>query len=579
MSRLTRPEIWGLLVLALAATFARAYGVDFPNYHWDENIDFNNVFSASYNHLALLTYVHGSLHPYLMLTVWNLYLLFGGIEPSTSNLLHAFFTDPTPFTILARGIAVLASTGTVVLTFVLGRRLYNPRIGWWSSIFLAGTFLHAAESHYARTHVIATLFVVSALYHSSRIMKDGNQKDYLLAGISLGLATAAQYSMFIAAVPVLYAHIAHLNTSGQIKNLTNLSVHRPLMTSAGIALITFSCATPYAVIDAQRFFSELKFIAGDVTQAWVNSAGQPVWLFYLTEHLKNGMGTLLTLVSIMGLAYAIVRRSKSDILLIAFLAPLFITLANGANFGRYLTPGLPPLAILVASLLDIVFSSLETRFRAKWIWAGQILAMALVLAQPVLNIVRFDFWLIQMDTRQITSDWIVSHLPPGSRIAIEGANVLGPDVPLDRMYMEQLLAIQEQGSLGKVYTEALMTSQPSNTGFYVLSVFRLDEKHRGGIFLETVKDASYYRDLGYDYLVTSSWMQRTADDTYSSAFQASLDKYYAPIVTFEPTIHFRYDPYSWQIDYTALGQIIPGRQEIGGPKLIIYKLRDIESGG
>lgn len=578
MSRFARPDYWGIPALVLITILLRAYGLGFPNYHWDENIDFNNVFSASYNRLALLTYVHGSLHPYLMLAVWNLRLLYGGIEPSTSNLLHAFFADPRSFTILARGLAVLASTVTVVLTLVLGRRLYNPRIGWLSSILLAGTFLHAAESHYARTHIITTLFVVSALYYSSRIMKDGNQKDYLLAGISLGLATAAQYSMFITAVPVLYAHIAHLNISRGIKNQTSLSSHRPLTTSAGIALITFFCATPYAIIDAQRFFSELKFIAGDVTQVWVDSAGQPVWLFYLTEHLKNGMGTVLAFISVMGLAHAIVRRSRSDILLIAFLVPLFITLANGANFARYLIPGLPLLAILAASLLDRMFSLLKTRVQAKWIQAGQILAVAMVLAQPVLNIVRFDFWLTQPDTRQTASEWIVSHLPQGSRIAIEGAGVLGPNVPLDRKHMEQLLAVQEPGSLGEIYTEALMTSQPPETGFHALSVFRLDQKHKGGVFLETIADSSYYRNLGYDYLVTSSWMIRTVDDAYTPAFQESLDKFYTPIMTFEPTIYFRYDPYSWRIDYTALAQVIPGRQGIGGPKLTIYKLRDIQSG-
>lgn len=577
MSRFARLDIWGFLVLVLIAALVRGYGLGFPNYHWDENLDFTNVFSASFNRLALLTYVHGSLHPYLMLAAWNFHLLIGGIEPSTGNLLHAFFTDPMPFTILARGLAVLASTGTVVLTFVLGRRLYNPRIGWFSSIFLAGTFLHVAESHYARTHVIATFFVVLALYYSSRILEGGAQKDYLLAGINLGLATALQYSMFITAVPVLYAHIARLNVTGGIKNQGNLPSHHPLMTGAGIALIAFFCVTPYAVIDTQRFLGELKFIAGDVTQVWVDSAGQPVWLFYLTEHLQNGMGTVLALTSMMGFALAIARRSRSDILLIAFLAPLFITLANGANFARYLIPGLPPLAILAAILLDRIFSPLRTRVPPAWIRAGQILVMAMVLAQPLLNIIRFDFWLTQPDTRRIASEWLVSNLPYGSHIVVEGANVLGPTIPPGRIQMKQLLAIQKDGSLGEMYTEALMTSQLFDTGHKVLSVFRIDQKHRGGTFLEMISDASYYRDLGYDYIVTSDWMQRTNNDGYPSAFQASLDRYYEPIMTFEPTIHFRYDPYSWRIDYEALAQVVPGKRGIGGPVLVIYRLRETET--
>jgi hypothetical protein len=577
MSRLTRRELWGVLAVTLAAILVRTYGLGFPNYHWDENIDFNNVFSASYNRLALLTYVHGSLHPYLILATWSFYFLFGGIELTTSNLIYTFFINPVPLTTIARGLAVSASTATIIMTFVLGKRLYNPRVGWLSSIFLAGTFLHAAESHYARTHTLAGFLVIFVLYFSSRIIKTGNQKDYLFAGISLGLAVAAQYSMFTAATPILYAHIVRF-ISIKPKPPINLWTQRSLLASAGIAVIAFFCVTPYALIDAQRFFVEIKFILGDVTHVWVDPQGQPIWLFFLTEHLKNGMGIFLAFTAATGFIYTFVRRSNSDFLLFAFLMPSFLTLANSANFARYLVPSLPPLTILAASLFDSIFYRLETRTPVKWMHAVQILVTAVVLAQPVMNILRFDFWLTQQDTRQIASEWITSHIAPGSRIVIEGENVLGPNVPLDRKYMEQLLAIQQKGSLGEIYTEALMNAQPFDSGYIVLSVFRLDQKHNGGIFLETISDVSYYRDLGYDYLITSSWMQRTPSDGYSPEFQASLIEYYEPIMTFEPTIYFRYDPYAWQIDYIALAQITPWKQGIGGPKLTIYQLRENKTG-
>jgi hypothetical protein len=157
---------------------------------------------------------------------------------------------------------------------------------------------------------------------------------------------------------------------------------------------------------------------------------------------------------------------------------------------------------------------------------------------------------------------------------VEGAGVLGPNIPVMRERLEQLLSIQPKGTLGEVYTEALLNSRTSDAGYTVLSVFRLDERHEHGSFIEKVPGASYYKDLEYEYLVTTSWMQRSSTDTYSPSFQASLNEYYEPIKSFRPTIYFRFDPYSWRIDYQALIQVVPGRQGIGGPILTIYRVRE-----
>src|SRR5215207_5155953 len=178
MKRLAHSSCWGGAILLGVSFVARAYGLGFPQYHWDENIDFNNVFSASFNHLAILAYDHGSLHPYLILIVWKLYLLVTDAGTTTSALIHTFLADPTTLVILARGLIVLASTGTVAMVFFLARRLYNNRVAWLSSILLAGTFLHTAESHYARTHVLAAFFLILTLYFCSRILETGNQTDY-----------------------------------------------------------------------------------------------------------------------------------------------------------------------------------------------------------------------------------------------------------------------------------------------------------------------------------------------------------------------------------------------------------------
>lgn len=574
MNYLRHYKFWGFITLMAISIFLRAYGLGFPSYHWDENLDFNNVFSASFNQLAILTYDHGSFHAYLILVIWHLYLFLIGEQPTTSNLILAYFTDPQPFLILARGLLVLASTGTVAMVFLVGKRLYNHRVGWIAAIFLAGTFLHAAESHYARTHVLGALFVILVLYFCSLILETGSKTAYMLAGVSLGLAAASQYSLVIAGVCIFYAHIKYLKNTGTVTNLHRLLFDSSLLRSVGVAAIAFFCVTPYAALDAQRFLKEISSNAQNVTRTWVDSEGLPVWLFYLTEHLRNGMGTLLALTSLLGFVYALLRRSQADSLLIVFLLVSYLTLANSANFARYLIPSLPILVILAALLLDRIFTPLAKNLSQKGINLIIVLFIVGSMIQPVINIIRFDYWLTQPDTRQAAVDWILSNIPKGSKFAIEGAGALAPNIPVSRENLEKLLSVQPTGTLGEVYTEALLTSQASDIGYTVLSVFRLDQLHKSGTFIENLTSASYYKNLGYEYLVTTSWMQRSSTDTYAPGFQASLNEYYEPIKVFHPTIYFRFDPYSWRIDYEALSKVVPGRPEIGGPILTIYRLRE-----
>lgn len=94
------------------------------------------------------------------------------------------------------------------------------------------------------------------------------------------------------------------------------------------------------------------------------------------------------------------------------------------------------------------------------------------------------------------------------------------------------------------------------------------------MLVEEIANISYYKEHGYDYLVTSSWMVRDSTDTYSLLFQNSLEQNYEQIKTFEPTIYFLYDPFAWRVDYDALSQVTPGKPGIGGPIITIYKLKE-----
>jgi 4-amino-4-deoxy-L-arabinose transferase-like glycosyltransferase len=309
-----------LVLVFLVAFVVRGYGLGFPLYHWDENTDFGNAFYASFHHLAMPAYNHGSFFIYVMMLVWDVYLALNGIQWSTPNVLLAFLREPMPLVIWARGLGVLAGTGTVVAIYFLGRRLYGRVVGLLAAFFLALMFLHVSESHYARSHVLAVFFIVLALYFCARILDEGSTRDYVGAGVSLGLATAAQYSAILTLVALIVAHAARV-----WRQWRNWRLHRSLLFGLDSSALAFFVVTPYALLDFQNFVGEMKWwLSHELSRTWVSPEGQPVLFFYLREHLGNGMGLALLGVALTGVIYALFRHRWQDGLWLTFIIPLFI---------------------------------------------------------------------------------------------------------------------------------------------------------------------------------------------------------------------------------------------------------------
>lgn len=564
-----------LSVIILVAAFARGYGLNFPTYHWDENFDFGNVFVASYYRLQLSTYVHGSLIQYLFLGAWSALALLKGMLPTTQNLLALYAQDPMPFVLAARGLLALAGTANVFLVYLLGRRLYNEKAGIIAAFLLALDFLHASESHYARGHVLATFLITIAVYFCARILQDRRTRDYVLAGVSIGLAASAQYSAILAMAPLIIAHLAR--TRGTWRSGI---FRRELLIGMDSAGIAFFAAMPYALLEFPFFAGEMKwFLSEAVSHPWVSSEGQPIWLFYLTEHLRNGMGIGVEILAFAGVAYAFYRHTRQDWVLLSFPLLLSITVAKGPNFARYALPLLPFLMIAAACLVADAWEWAEAKYGRAWVPPAFAAIMIGLQIPSAVSIARYDYYVSQPDTRAVAAEWMRLNLPVEAAVTIEGAGVLGPTVPNSRKQIDEELAriasaaTRPESSYRQLTVQAMQYRPGSERGLRVQSVFRLDQIQEGGTLVGMVASVSDYAEREVDYLVSVDWMQNDAEARYAPAFNESLDIVYERMMEFSPTIHFSFDPYAWRMDYDALGQVIIGKPEVGGPHLTLYRRR------
>src|SRR5262249_15423801 len=105
-----------------------------------------------------------------------------------------------------------------------------------------------------------------------------------------------------------------------------------------------------------------------------------------------------------GLGFAVVRRTRTDVVLSSFVLVYFLDLMTlRAHFDRYTLPLAPPLGALAGRMRSLAPVTL------------------LLLVVPLVWDVRADRKLTRTDTRVAAQRWIEQHVPPGSRVAAESS--------------------------------------------------------------------------------------------------------------------------------------------------------------
>jgi 4-amino-4-deoxy-L-arabinose transferase-like glycosyltransferase len=350
-----------------------------------------------------LTYV---LH--LALAAW-----FGGGR----GVLHEYAAHPDRVFLLSRVVVAVLGTGAVWLLYLLAARLLDRRVALLAAAIEAVAFLPVFYGHLALNDAATLLPLTLSLLGSAGVLRYGRRRDYAIAGLGLGLACASKYTAGIAVVPLAAAAAwRYLDTPAPAgrRTLAGLAI------AGGCALGAFLLANPYALLDFSRFRSELihqSSLSGEAQ----GKLGAPTrgGLAYYLWALTWGLGWIPTLAALGGAIAIWSRHPRAGWLLVG--APILFGAFMGLQdryFGRWLLPIFPILGVLAAFFAVRMVRALAARARVP---AGltALVVTVLMLAQGALYSVHGDVVLARADTRNLTREWMVAHIPPGTRIVIE----------------------------------------------------------------------------------------------------------------------------------------------------------------
>jgi len=400
-----------ILFIALALRLAGiGYGLPFQ-YHPDESSFVKEALDYGKGNLNPEKFWHPTFFQYLM-TLWFTLCFFLGILARWWRGLVEFqahyIVNTHYFWLMARVFAALLGTITVYLTYVLGRRRFGVKTGLLAAGILAVSFLHVEHSQYATTDILLALFVPAVLFMALGLIERPSPFYYVFGGLFSGLAAATKYPGGMLIVLIIAAHFLQHAPS------TPRRIRRyGLLVSLVWLGIGFWVGCPYALLDAGRFLTDLKFMLAASQNPWLFGSGEAGWKLYLGGTLWSGEGAIFTVVALAAVLTAALR-SKKDIVLITFPIAYFIYMGiRPFAFDRFLLPLYPAMALCMARFVIWAVAPLKGAL-LKGVVGGAIAAA--VIVPSFVEVVRLAVFRRASDPRTRAAEWINENIPPDSRV-------------------------------------------------------------------------------------------------------------------------------------------------------------------
>ena len=403
-SQLRRLRTW-LVALIVFAAFVRLVGVNWDDghsFHPDERRIAFAVEELSFWPLQLNPhfFAYGSFPLYVTRAVTSVLGLIYSPLGRYDSLIHS-----------GRAISGAVGVLTVVLLFLFGTRLYNRSVGLLAGFLLAACVLHIQNSHYMTSDVFLAFLVLLALYFLVGVVQRGWTRDYVYAGIAIGLATATKFSALPLLAPLAVAALVRVYRQRQLFPV----VGRGLL-AVVVALLAFAASQPYALLDYAAYSHDILEQSRMVRNAgllpYTNQyIGTPKYGYELTQLVLWGMAPLLGLVAIWATATRVVaavrERSAVDLILLSWVVPFFLVTGwFEVKFVRYLLPIYPIMILWAAAWLWRI--SRTSRLGRVTLWA--------VVVGTGLSALAFLSIYQRPHTVVTASEWAYRHIPEGSTI-------------------------------------------------------------------------------------------------------------------------------------------------------------------
>ncbi|KKR86709.1 hypothetical protein A2875_02545 [Candidatus Gottesmanbacteria bacterium RIFCSPHIGHO2_01_FULL_46_14] len=414
-----------VIMIGFAVRFAAVYPGYNP-YHPDEPTSFvtaiymnlNNWKPDRFDYPAGMALIHALVYRNIFIPISLLHLFV--TEP---NSLWNFITlNPRVFEIYeksifglrmvyamywSRYISAFIGSATIILLYVVGKKLFNTSVGLFAAFFLAINHRHVLGSLFGLPDIINAFAALLTLYASVLLLEKNKAKRYVFAGMAVALTFSLKYQPF-AALPVLLVHIVWAIRK---KNFFYI-IGKNAWLAVAAALATFVIINPYYFPNIENAFFRNR---QDVGRYQIGALGFRMYHYFYLFHW--GVDRLPSVLVVIGTIFLFFKEKLKLFLILAFAGSFIVFMtyfSNGGIFSRNFITPMPYIMLLAAygfySLVKPILKSSQI--------SVIIIALLLVLVnvQPIKNVILLDKSFRKDWNINDLANWFIEKLPANSNV-------------------------------------------------------------------------------------------------------------------------------------------------------------------
>ncbi len=347
-------------------------------------------------------FINPPAYTYMVATWLGLLHLGGDVQ-------QLYADHPGQVFLAARVLSVLFGVGAVAAVYGAGRAWFDRRVGLLAAALIAVAFLPVFYSRLALNDGPAMLPCAGALWASAVVLRTGSTRALLAGGACVGLAAAMKYSDGVVVLALVAAALVS-------PALTKRRALRGLLGAGALAAAVVIVTDPYALSDWGAFTHDLdrqrKFANG---HALIGQPERNGWVYYAMS-FKWALGTIPGLLAVAGGGLLVLRRRREAVVFGVLIVLFWLYMGSQHRFyARWMLPIYPALAVLAGYAITQAVDLLPRRAAPY----GLAALAALLLVPAALPTIRNARVMSAQDTRTATRDWLVAHLPRGTKVVFE----------------------------------------------------------------------------------------------------------------------------------------------------------------
>ncbi len=317
---------------------------------------------------------------------------------------------------VGRPLTVVLELGTLLLVYLLARRLAGRAAALVAAMLYATAVLPIQLSHFFTVDVWLTFFVTATLYLAIRFADSPSLGRALALGLPVGCAFATKASVAALLLPLGLVALATLARASDRRLVVG-----QLAAGGIVAVAVFSVFEPYAIVHSGPFIADIR-IQADIVRGHFDVpftrqfVGLTPGLYEARNLFLYGLGPAFLLASVVAILWTTrrawqARQIACGVLLIWIAGYGATLLMTEARFLRYSLPLVPVAAVLVGTFVARPIPARLSRLRA--------VAVAVLLG--VTAIWAFGFVSIygHENSRIAASRWMFQNIPAGAAVSVE----------------------------------------------------------------------------------------------------------------------------------------------------------------